>query len=278
MHVFLATDAWGWTERISWLVIILGIGLTVSQLRVNATQLAEVAKDVRAHSVITMGFNEDPVFGSCTARAEAKFVSLSSGLSRTTLTFAILNSGNRTAREININYKFPEGTRFPEDENSKMGALLGGEPLRIRQIAGFGFIGVSKREYLHPQMTTVDTIVFDFPSDWSETDFSVIMSVTRSDSEPQRVTLTATPKRVEFLEEAVGTEHARRAQLATLSPRDLALNEKTQIQNDDASGSSRIRGLFEPGGKRHPADPPAPHSHPGHADGDDQDLAESRHR
>jgi hypothetical protein len=151
MAILLAVGIWVWIERVSWLIVIVGLILTVSQLRanhsqlkVNAAELKEVAEDIRAHSRIEFGFEDDVIHGEkdLSPESEVPASPVENGMMRITLTVVLQNCGNRTARELTVNFRFPEGVTFPLDPNKELAEARQADLPRSRYLKGYGVVVV----------------------------------------------------------------------------------------------------------------------------------------
>jgi hypothetical protein len=170
---------WKWVERTSWIVIVFGLILTLYQLR-------QLLEEARAHSALEVGFRSNPTYGPISKHQTSSAFRQSSEWYRTTLTFVTRNTGNSSARDISINYVFPEGMAFPETANAQIPRAAKNE-IRAVPIEGDALIVVSTFDYLHPDCVNIDSLIIDVPTAFS--DFEVQVSIFRSDSERFNETL-----------------------------------------------------------------------------------------
>jgi hypothetical protein len=186
MAILLAVGGWGWIERVSWLVVIIGLVLTVTQLR-------SVVNDIRAHSDLEFGFEEDVVHGENPLSPECKLAASSpkDGMRRMTLTVVFQNCGNRSARELVVNYRFPEGVMFPLDANKECAEERQEELPKVRNLRGYGVVIVVKTPYIHPRTRQMNPLIVDVPSNLER--FVIEVLVMRSDREPFSGELTIIP-------------------------------------------------------------------------------------
>ncbi len=171
-----AATFWQWLERISWMVTVFGVVLVVLAL----LQLTRLLAELRSHSKLEVGFRSNPVQGPINDHQTSKALRHHPGWYRTTLTFITSNTGTRSARDIRINYVFPEDVQFPQAENEKVPRFADNDITTI-PIEGDSLVVISNFPYLHPGTVHIDSLIIDVPEAWS--DFWVTVLIFRSDSE-----------------------------------------------------------------------------------------------